>query len=130
VLAQRPVDGRSIKAIPELLDMLNLKGAIVSIDPMGTQKEIAARLIDKGGDYVLALKGDQTSLHDDASLYFADTALTADCPRAAETDAGHGRIEWSATAVADRHRQDHRRAGWEDWRGDRRRGRSPPGASE
>jgi predicted transposase YbfD/YdcC len=76
VLAQRAVDGKSnkIKAIPELLGMLNLKGVIVSIDAMGTQKEIAARIIDKGGDYVLALKGNQTSLHEDAALFFADPA--------------------------------------------------------
>ena len=74
VLAQRAVDGKSneITAIPELLDMLNLKGAIVSIDAMGTQKEIARRIVDKGADYVLALKGNQTSLHEDAALFFAD----------------------------------------------------------
>ena len=58
VLAQRAVDGKSneITAIPELLDMLNLNGAIVSIDAMGTQKEIARRIVDKGADYVLALE--------------------------------------------------------------------------
>ena len=52
VLAQRAVEGKSneIKAIPELLDMLNLKGAIVTIDAMGTQKEIARRIVDKGAD--------------------------------------------------------------------------------
>ena len=61
VLAQRAVDGKSneITAIPELLDMLNLKGAIVTIDAMGTQKEIARRIVDKDADYVLALKGNQ-----------------------------------------------------------------------
>ena len=50
VLAKCAVDGKSneITAIPELLDMLNLKGAIVSIDAMGTQKEIAQRIVDKG----------------------------------------------------------------------------------
>jgi len=81
-LAQRAVDGKSneIKAIPELLDILNLKGAIVSVDAMGTQKEIAARIIDKGGDYVLALKGNQTSLHEDAALFFADAALARRLP--------------------------------------------------
>src|SRR5271166_4469462 len=95
VLAQRAVDGKSneITAIPELLDMLALKGAIVSIDAMGTQKEIASRIIDKDADYVLALKGNQTSLHEDAALFFADPALVADCAASANTDAGHGRIE-------------------------------------
>src|SRR5271165_6117435 len=95
VLAQRAVDGKSneITAIPELLDMLNLKGAIVSIDAMGTQKEIARRIVDKGADYVLALKGNQTSLHEDAALFFADPVCAAECTAHAETDAGHGRIE-------------------------------------
>ena len=95
VLAQRAVDGKSneITAIPELLDMLNLKGAIVSIDAMGTQKEIARRIADKGADYVLALKGNQTSLHEDAELFFADPVLAASCAGAQDRDAGHGRIE-------------------------------------
>ncbi len=89
------VDGKSneITAIPELLDMLNLRGAIVSIDAMGTQKEIAQRIVDKGADYVLALKGNQPSLHEDAALFFADPVCAAACTRSAETDAGHGRIE-------------------------------------
>ena len=84
VLAQQAVDGKSneITAIPELLDMLNLKGAIVSIDAMGTQKEIARRIVDKGADYVLALKGNQTSLHEDAALFFADSVLAASCAQA------------------------------------------------
>lgn len=95
VLAQRAVDGKSneITAIPELLGMLNLKGAIVTIDAMGTQKEIARRIVDKGADYVLALKGNQTSLHEDAELFFADPVLAAGCAASAQTDAGHGRVE-------------------------------------
>jgi predicted transposase YbfD/YdcC len=103
VLGQRAVDGKSneITAIPELLDMLNLRGAIVSIDAMGTQKEIASRIIDKGADYVLALKGNQTSLHEDTALFFADPALTANCARTEETDSGHGRIEERACRAVD-----------------------------
>lgn len=103
VLAQRAVDGKSneITAIPELLDMLNLKGAIVSIDAMGTQTEIARGIADKEADYVLALKGNQTSLHEDVELFFADPVLTADCAASAETDAGHGRIEERACRAAD-----------------------------
>jgi predicted transposase YbfD/YdcC len=111
VLAQQAVDGKSneITAIPELLDMLNLKDAIVSIDAMGTQKEIARRIADKGADYVLALKGNQTSLHADAVLFFADPVCAADCAASLETDAGHGRIEErscraaEATWLAERH---------------------------
>jgi predicted transposase YbfD/YdcC len=103
VLAQQAVDGKSneITAIPELLDMLNLKGAIVSIDAMGTQKEIARRIADKGADYVLALKGNQTSLHEDAALFFADAVCATDCAVSAETDAGHGRIEERSCRAAE-----------------------------
>ncbi len=103
VLAQRAVDGKSneITAIPELLDMLNLKDAIVTIDAMGTQKEIARRVVDKGADYVLALKGNQTSLHEDAEVFFADPVLAAGCAASAETDAGHGRIEERSCRVAE-----------------------------
>ncbi len=110
VLGQRAVDGKSNEitpidtAIPELLNMLDLKGAIVSIDAMGTQKEIAERVVDKGADYVLALKGNQASLHEDAALFFADPALSANCGRTQETDAGHGRIEERLCRVVD--------AGW------------------
>ena len=103
VLGQCAVDGKSneITAIPELLDMLNLRGAIVSVDAMGTQKRIAARIVDKGADYVLALKGNQTSLHEDATLFFADPVLTAGCARQEETDAGHGRIEERSCRAAE-----------------------------
>ena len=86
VLAQRAVDGKSneITAIPEFLDMLTLKGAIVSIDAMGAQKEIAGRIVDKGAHYVLALKGNQAGLHADAALFFADP-LAASCARVQDT---------------------------------------------
>lgn len=68
VIGQRAVDGKSneIKAIPELLEILAIKGAIVSIGAMGTQKAIAAKITGKEADYVLALKGNQSALHDDA----------------------------------------------------------------
>jgi len=118
VLAQRAVDGKSneITAIPELLDMLNLKGAIVSIDAMGTQKEIAQRIVDKGADYVLALKGNQPSLHEDAALFFADPACAATCARSAETDAGHGRIEERSCRAAEAGWLATRHPGWKGLR--------------
>jgi predicted transposase YbfD/YdcC len=64
-LAQAFVDEKSneITAIPELLKMLNLEGAVVSIDAMGTQREIAAQIVDAGADYVLCVKGNQGDLH-------------------------------------------------------------------
>ncbi len=95
VLAQRAVDGKSneITAIPDLLDMLDLEGAIVTIDAMGTQKAIAAKIVAKKADYVLALKGNQSSLRDDVALAFSDPALMETWKRANRTCAGHGRIE-------------------------------------
>ena len=67
VLAQQAVDEKSneITAIPKLLKLLNLKGHIVTIDAMGTQKAIAKQIIEQGGDYVLALKGNQGTLNED-----------------------------------------------------------------
>lgn len=67
VPGQQAVSGKSneITAIPQLLDRLCLTDAIVTIDAMGTQKEIAAAIVAKGGDYVLALKGNQGTLHED-----------------------------------------------------------------
>jgi len=59
-----------ITAIPELLKRLDVRGAIVTIDVMGCQKAIAENIIDKGGDYLLALKGNQSSLHHDVRLHF------------------------------------------------------------
>ena len=92
VLGQRKVDGKSneITAIPELLDMLELKGCIVTIDAMGTQKHIAQKVIDNKADYVLALKGNQSYLKQDVESL---------CNRSKpdhenETvEKGHGRIE-------------------------------------
>lgn len=99
VLGARAVDEKSneITAIPELLDLLALKGAIVTIDAMGCQKKIAEKIIDKGADYVLGLKGNQGTLRDDVELLFTeqmargfkDVAVS----RAPSCDAEHGRIE-------------------------------------
>lgn len=103
VLAQRAVDGKSneITAIPELLDMLALEGAIVTIDAMGTQKDIAAMIVAKKADYVLALKGNQGTLEEDAALFFADPVFAADCPPHEQTAGGHGRIEERTVRAAD-----------------------------
>lgn len=72
VLGQLRVEEKTneIKAIPELLEILCLKGCVVTIDAMGTQKEIAEKIIDKGADYILQVKGNQETLLDDISLYF------------------------------------------------------------
>ena len=82
VLAQQAVDDRSneITAIPDLLDMLALEGAIVMIDATGTQKTIADSIMRKKADYMLALKGTQGTLENAAALSFADPVLAAGCP--------------------------------------------------
>lgn len=98
-LGQMKVDSKSneITAIPKLLDLLDIKGCIVTMDAMGCQKEIAEQIIKKGGDYVICLKGNQESLHDEVR-YFFDEAISLgfkDLPfryfESIEKD--HGRIE-------------------------------------
>ncbi len=77
--------------------MLEINGRIVTIDAMGCQKEIAGQIIDQEGDYVLALKGNQGTLHEDVELYFEDAVernfegIDYDCFKTFEKD--HGRIE-------------------------------------
>lgn len=72
VLGQRKVNEKSneISALPELLKVLDLNGAIVSIDAMGCQTEIAAQIVSQQGDYVLALKANQGLLHQDVQQLF------------------------------------------------------------
>jgi predicted transposase YbfD/YdcC len=84
-----------ITAIPELLRLVDIKGAIVTIDAMGTQKAIAKQIIDGGADYVLALKGNQETLHQ-AVIDYIDEQLEGDLSDAQEhvtTEKGHGREE-------------------------------------
>ena len=73
-LGQRAVEEKSneITAIPELLDKIQVKGQVVTIDAMGTQTAIAKKIREKRGDYVLALKGNQGTLHEDVRLYLTD----------------------------------------------------------
>lgn len=79
-----------ITAIPELLGELEVKNAIITIDAMGTQTKIAEEIIERKADYCLALKGNQSSLHDDVRLYF-ETETAAHTKRI--TERGHGRKE-------------------------------------
>jgi len=77
VLGQRKVNEKSneITAIPELLAVLDLKGATVSIDAMGAQTAIAAQIVEQQGDYVLALKGNQSNLFEDVVQLFVHVRL-------------------------------------------------------
>ena len=98
-LGQVATDNKSneITAIPLLLDMLDLKGALITLDAMGCQKDIANQITQNKGDYVLALKGNQGQMHEAVVDYF-ETAQTADFARVdlqykQTLDSGHGRIE-------------------------------------
>ena len=105
VLGQVKVAEKSneIIAIPKLLDMLVVEGAIITIAAMGCQRAIAQKIIEKKADYVFGLKGNQGSLRDDVDLFiaeqkakdFADTTIS----RAETIDADNGRIETRTTTV-------------------------------
>ena len=101
VLAQIATDAKSneITAVPKLLEMLSLKGTIVTVDALNCQREIAQKIVDQGGDYVLALKGNQGTLHDDVIRYFDDPASkTTTAKPVVEGD--HGRIETRTATVS------------------------------
>lgn len=109
VLGQLATDAKSneITAIPELLQLLDVQGAVVTIDAAGCQKKIAATIIEQGGDYLLQLKGNQGGLHDETAMLF-DQCLRDDChgiaySTTATVDKGHGRIEerrlWATSEV-------------------------------
>lgn len=94
VLGQEAVDEKSneIIAIPLLLERLELTGALVTIDAMGTQTKIAETIVRRGGDYLLALKDNWPVLRADVETFFADPHAE-DCESFQTTDADHGRLE-------------------------------------
>jgi predicted transposase YbfD/YdcC len=118
VLGQIKVVDKSneIVAIPKLLKMLVIEGAIVTIDAMGCQREIAKVILEKKADYVLALKGNQGSLREDVELFvneqkangFADTKIS----QHTTIDNDHGRIETRKTTVIEDVHWLQERHGW------------------
>ncbi len=99
VLGQQKTDAKSneIKAIPKLLDILELRGCIVTIDAMGCQRDIAQKIRECEADYVLALKGNQSELQEMVSDFFT-TAIekkfaAIEYSQTEDNDYGHGRIE-------------------------------------
>jgi predicted transposase YbfD/YdcC len=98
-LGQLKVDGKSneITAIPELLDVLDVEGTIVTLDAMGCQANIADKIVKKGADYVLALKGNQQSLADEVENYFKQAEAInfegIEFDAIGSKEVGHGRIE-------------------------------------
>lgn len=95
VLAQQAVDEKSneITAIPDLLSMLDITGAVVSIDAMGCQKNIAKAIIDAKADYLLALKDNHKTLCEDVSLWLDTETAAERLPIHEVVEKDHGRIE-------------------------------------
>jgi predicted transposase YbfD/YdcC len=98
-LGQVATDAKSneITAIPKLLELITLHGAVVTIDAMGCQRAIAAKIIEGGGNYILAVKDNQPTLHEEIKLLF-DEAIANDFEQmgydfAESTEKGHGRVE-------------------------------------
>lgn len=92
VLGQLKVDEKTneIKAIPQLLDNLDIEGSIITIDATGCQKDIVNKILEKKGVYIIALKGNQGKLKDEA---IDTTKLTPASAYSSEIDCGHGRIK-------------------------------------
>ena len=105
-LGQKRVDEKTneITVMPELLDDLNVKGHIVTIDAMGTQMEIAAKIRKKQADYVLALKGNQGLLHEDVKLYFDDPDVLSNCDYTKTVEKARSSVErreyWQTENIA------------------------------
>jgi predicted transposase YbfD/YdcC len=99
-------DSNETAAIPALLDLIEVNSALVSIDAAGTQTEIAEKIVSKGGDYLLALKANQPTLHAEVIDHFERHGAGVLSLDSAETvEDGHGRHErrraWVSHAVAD-----------------------------
>jgi predicted transposase YbfD/YdcC len=118
VLGQRTVDTKSneITAIPELLDLLALKGCIVTIDARGCQRTIAQKIVEHGAAYVLALKGNQPTREQAVERFFV-TGPAAEAHRTqsayhAQTEQGHGRVETRCAWIRADLEAELRAAGW------------------
>ena len=97
VLAQRAAEtkGGELAVLPELLDGLDLEGCLVSLDALACRPEIAGRIVGRGGDYLLALKGNRRKAHAEARAWFAADAFAPGAPLRPFFDAfddGHGRL--------------------------------------
>ena len=102
VLGQVKVDGKSNEttAIPGLLEILDLAGRTVTADAMHTRREVSAQIVEKGGDYVLPVKRNQKSLHEDVRLRFSDAKAVEKMLVIQDVDGGHGRIEKRIATVS------------------------------
>jgi predicted transposase YbfD/YdcC len=100
VIAQIATDAktRESAAVLDLLEFLPLTGSIVTTDALNCQREIAQRIVDRGGDYVLALKGNHRTLHADVSLLLAQSRH-ASADQHSTIDDDHGRVERRVSMV-------------------------------
>src|ERR1035437_8250957 len=101
VLAQIATDAKSneITAVPKLLEMLTLKGAIVTAAALNCQRAIAGQIVQQEGDYALALKGNQGTLYDDVRLLLDDPESKASTA-APVVEGDHGRVETRTATVS------------------------------
>jgi len=90
-----------ITAIPELLELLDIAGGVVTIDSMGCQTKIVEKIIDKGADYLIGLKGNQGNLNEDVRLFFKKRPEKAVFSTDIDYDKGHGRIEMRQCSVTE-----------------------------
>ena len=100
MLGQLAVEAKSneITAVPQLLELLSLRGKVVTADAMHCQRHIAQQVVEQGGDYVLALKGNQSSLYDDVKTFLDDAATPV--VRHTQHGKGHGRVETRIAQVS------------------------------
>ncbi len=103
VLGQLKTEEKSneITAIPELLALLDIAGAVVTIDAMGCQSKIVEKIIEKEADYLIAVKGNQSNLNDDVRLAFENKPNEMIFLTDQEHDKGHGRIEFRRCTVTE-----------------------------
>lgn len=107
-----------ITAIPELLKIIDVKDAMVTIDAMGCQTKIAADIRERGGHYTIALKGNQGTLHDEALNFFEQARTVghkeAKCSMNVSENKGHGRVEKREVVVTQNIKWLECRADWRD----------------
>ncbi len=102
VLGQIAVADKSneITAMPQLLRLLDIRGAIITADAMHTQRATARTICAAGGDYVLALKGNQGALYNDVKLFLDDPEAIEKVETFQDVDGGHGRIETRIASIS------------------------------
>lgn len=90
-----------ITAIPQLLEILDIAGAIVTIDAMGCQSKVVEKIIEKKADYVISLKGNQETLHEDVRFLFEQKPKNVTFHADSQSEKGHGRLETRTCTVTE-----------------------------